>query len=85
MSNETPEYSGIFSSVFEPDLLAELEAKSMLMKVSGGETIMRIGSPGRTVPLVISGIIKVSRVNDEGQEILLYYARRGERKFTGIL
>ena len=78
MSSDTPQYSGIFSSSFEPDLLAELEAKSMLMKVSGGETIMRIGSPVRAVPLVISGIVKVSRVNDEGQEILLYYVRSGE-------
>ena len=78
MSSETPEYSGIFSSVFEPALLAELESKSMLMKVSGGETIMKIGSPVRAVPLLISGIVKVSRVNDEGQEILLYYVRSGE-------
>jgi CRP/FNR family transcriptional regulator len=78
MSSETSEYISRFSSVFEPDLLAELEAKSMLMKVSGGETIMRIGSPVRAVPLVISGIIKVSRVNDEGQEILLYYVKGGE-------
>lgn len=78
MSNETLEYISLFSSVFEPELLAEIEAKSMLMKVSGGETIMRIGSPVRAVPLVISGIIKVSRVNEEGQEILLYYIRKGE-------
>jgi CRP/FNR family transcriptional regulator len=78
MSSETPEYISRFSSIFEPDLLAELEAKSMLMKVSDGETIMRIGSPVRAVPLVISGIIKVSRINDEGQEILLYYVKGGE-------
>jgi CRP/FNR family transcriptional regulator len=78
MSAENPEYSNIFSSVFEPDLLAELEAKSILMKVSGGETVMRIGSPVRAVPLVISGIVKVSRINEEGQEILLYYVRKGE-------
>jgi CRP/FNR family transcriptional regulator len=78
MSNDTPEYYSIFAHVFEPGLLAELEAKSMLMKVSGGETIMRIGSPVRAVPLVISGIVKVSRVNEEGQEILLYYVRKGE-------
>lgn len=78
MSNETPEYYSIFSPMFEPALLAELEAKSMLMKVSGGETIMKIGSPVRAVPLVISGIVKVSRVNEEGQEILLYYVRSGE-------
>jgi CRP/FNR family transcriptional regulator len=78
MSNETFEYIGIFSSVFEPELLAELEIKCMVMKVSGGETIMSIGSPVRAVPLVISGIVKVSRVNEEGQELLLYYVKRGE-------
>jgi CRP/FNR family transcriptional regulator len=78
MSSDSSEYISLFSSVFEPDLLVELEAKSMLMKVSGGETIIRIGSPVRAVPLVISGIVKVSRVNEEGQEILLYYVRKGE-------
>ena len=78
MSGDPPEYSSIFSSVFEPDLLAELEAKSILMKVSGGETIMRTGSPVRSVPLVISGVVKVSLVNIDGQEILLYYVRKGQ-------
>jgi CRP/FNR family transcriptional regulator len=48
------------------------------MKVSDGETIIRIDSPVKAVPLVICGIIKVSRVNDEGQEILLYYVKKGE-------
>jgi CRP/FNR family transcriptional regulator, anaerobic regulatory protein len=78
MSSEIPDYTSLFSSVFEPALIVDLKAKSMLMKVSSGETIMKIGSPVRNVPLVISGIVKVSRVNDEGQEILLYYVRRGE-------
>lgn len=39
---------------------------------------MRIGSPVRAVPLVISGIVKVSIINAEGQEMLLYYVRSGE-------
>ena len=78
MSGDNLEYSSIFSSVFERDLLAELESKSMLMKVSGGETIIRTGSPVRAVPLVLSGVVKVSLINLEGQEILLYYVRKGE-------
>jgi|WetSurSiteA1Bulk_404760.scaffolds.fasta_scaffold15284_3 CRP/FNR family transcriptional regulator, anaerobic regulatory protein len=78
MSGDTLEYTSIFSSVFETDLIAELEAKSMLMQVSGGETIIRTGSPVRAVPLVISGVVKVSLINIEGQEILLYYVRKGE-------
>lgn len=78
MSDEIPEYYTLFSSVFEVALITELEAKSVLMKVSEGETIIRTGNPVRAVPLVISGIVKVSRVNEEGQEILLYYVRKGE-------
>jgi len=35
-------------------------------------------NPGQTiraVPLVISGLFKASRVNEEGQELLLYYVK----------
>ena len=39
---------------------------------------MKIGSPVRSVPLLISGVVKVSRMNEEGQELLLYYVRSGE-------
>lgn len=78
MAQETLEYISIFSSVFESELLTELESRSILMKVSGGETIMRIGSPVRAVPLVLKGIVKVSIINAEGQEMLLYYVRSGE-------
>jgi CRP/FNR family transcriptional regulator len=67
-----------FSSVFEPGLLAELETKSILMNVNGGEIMLNPGQTIRAVPLVVSGIFKVSRVNDEGQEMLLYYVKEGE-------
>jgi CRP/FNR family transcriptional regulator, anaerobic regulatory protein len=67
-----------FSTVFEPDLLAELETNSMLMQVNGGEVMLNPGQTIRAVPLVLSGIFKVSRVNDEGQEMLLYYVKPGE-------
>ena len=78
MSGQTIDYINKFSSVFEPDLLAELETKSMIMQVSGGEVMMNPGQTIRAVPLVISGVFKVSRVNDEGQELLLYYVKEGE-------
>ena len=78
MFNEATEYVHKFSTKFEPALLAELETKSMLMQVPGGETMLNIGQTIRAVPLVISGIFKVSRINDEGQELLLYYVKEGE-------
>src|SRR4029079_11999247 len=67
-----------FSSVFESELLAELEKKSMTMQVKAGEIMLNPGQTIRAVPLVLSGIFKVSRINEEGQELLLYYVKEGE-------
>lgn len=67
-----------FESVFEPALLAEMETNSMLMTVKSGDTMLNPGQTIRAVPLLLSGTFKVSRVNDEGQEILLYYVKEGE-------
>jgi CRP/FNR family transcriptional regulator len=78
MYNGSSVYINKFSSFFEPDLLAELETKSMLMEVSAGQTMLNIGQTIRAVPILISGTLKVSRINDEGQELLLYYVREGE-------
>jgi CRP/FNR family transcriptional regulator len=78
MQDGTIDYINKFSSVFEPDLLTELETKSMIMQVSGGEVMMNPGQTIRAVPLVVSGVFKVSRVNEEGQELLLYYVKEGE-------
>ncbi len=78
MFDEASGYINKFSSVFEPALLAELETKSMLVEVNGGETMLNMGQTIRMVPLVLSGTFKVSRINDEGQELLLYYVREGE-------
>lgn len=78
MYNEATDHIHKFSSVFEPDLLTELETRSMLMNVNGGETMLNPGQTIRAVPLVVSGTFKVSRINDEGQELLLYYVKEGE-------
>ncbi|MDI3319377.1 Crp/Fnr family transcriptional regulator [Pinibacter soli] len=71
-------YLDRFAELFEPALVAELEEKSMLMEVKSGDTMLNIGQTIRAVPLLISGTIKVSRINDEGQELLLYYVKEGE-------
>jgi CRP/FNR family transcriptional regulator, anaerobic regulatory protein len=67
-----------FSSVFEPDLLAELEAKSMIMQVKGGDAMLNPGQTIRAVPIVLSGTFKVSRISEDGHELLLYYVKEGE-------
>lgn len=78
MISEPLHYMSKFSLFFEPALLAELEEKSMLMEVKSGDVMLNIGQNIRAVPLLVSGTVKVSRINDEGQELLLYYVKEGE-------
>jgi len=67
-----------FSELFEPALLAELEQKSMIMEVKSGDVLLNVGQTIRAMPLLASGAVKVSRITDDGQELLLYYVKEGE-------
>ena len=78
MPDEVSMFIQKLSSVFEPALLDELETKSMVLHVKGGDTMLSVGQTIRAVPMVVSGTLNVSRVNDEGQELLLYYVKAGE-------
>jgi CRP/FNR family transcriptional regulator len=78
MIGQSFDYSNKFLEFFEPALITELEEKSMIMEVKSGDTLLNIGQAIRAIPLLASGAIKVSRINDEGQELLLYYVREGE-------
>jgi len=48
------------------------------MNVSAGDTLLRVGKPVTGVPLMLEGLFKISRVSEEGQELLLYYIQPGE-------
>jgi CRP/FNR family transcriptional regulator len=78
MISPLPEQVSLFNGYFEPALLAEIQAKSMVMNVKAGETMLNPGQTIRAVPLLLNGVFKVSRVNEEGQEILLYYVKERE-------
>jgi CRP/FNR family transcriptional regulator len=74
----TTDYIQKFSSVFEADLLMELEAKHMVMEPKAGDVMINPGQTIRAVPIVVNGVFKVSRVNEDGQELLLYYVNERE-------
>lgn len=63
---------------FEQDLLEEIESAGKIIKVRTGETIFDAGSLVRYIPIVISGAVKVTRPDDEGKELLLYYLTPGD-------
>jgi CRP/FNR family transcriptional regulator len=67
-----------FKLVFEPELLDIIEKTGQIITVKSGDTIMDIGQIVRTMPLIISGTVKVSRIDEEGRELLLYYVNSNE-------
>ncbi|HVT86200.1 MAG TPA: Crp/Fnr family transcriptional regulator [Chitinophagaceae bacterium] len=52
---------------------------------SEGETILNENAYIKSIPIVISGSVKVMRTDDEGKEILLYYIRSGESCIMSFL
>ncbi len=50
-----------------------------------GEIIMNENSYIRAIPIVLTGSIRVMRVDEEGREILLYYIRPGESCIMSFL
>ena len=78
MSNETSLLEEVYSPIFEDSLLREIEQKSMLITATAGQRLIKMGQPITVVPMILSATLKVSRENDEGQELLLYYVRQGE-------
>ncbi|MGC4036492.1 MAG: Crp/Fnr family transcriptional regulator [Chitinophagaceae bacterium] len=78
MISQPLNYINKFSEFFEPTLLDELEANAMPMEVKSGDVMLNIGQTIRAMPLLVSGTVKVSRINDDGQELLLYYVKEGE-------
>lgn len=67
-----------FPQLAEPALIKEIAEHGQLMKFSAGEIIQDTGSYIRLVPLVIEGSIKVSREEEDGREIFLYYLNGGQ-------
>jgi len=64
--------------MFEPELLKELERKARLMSAKEGDIIVDIGQTVRIMPILLTGTLKISRLDDDGNELLLYYINPNE-------
>lgn len=61
----------------EQPLLEELLKQSTLREVEEGEEVMRTGQYIKSTILLLSGLLKVYREDDEGNEFLMYYLEPG--------
>lgn len=63
---------------FENALLEELEEKAELKSFEAGEWLLRTGQNIRSTMLIISGLVKVFRQDEEGNEYFMYYLEPGQ-------
>src|SRR5690554_360059 len=67
-----------FSHLFEDDLIDQINQVGILKKVKEGDVLMEIGDYLRSMPLLVSGAIKILREDTNGDELLLYFLERGD-------
>lgn len=63
---------------FESELRTAISETGTYRDFEENEELIREDQYIRSFPIVISGLIKVSRTDDAGNELLLYYLRPGE-------
>ena len=63
---------------FESGLRDAIAAEGTYREFDAGQELIREDQYIRSFPIVISGMIKVCRTDDAGNELLLYYLRPGE-------
>jgi len=59
--------------LLEPALIIEMGEVGRIRETAADEIIMHVGDELKMIPIIISGSIKVSRENHDGDELLLYY------------
>jgi CRP/FNR family transcriptional regulator len=74
MIQELKEYYG---SQFELPLIEEINNVAAFMEVPAGQDLMKPGQYIKSMPLLLSGSIKIMRPDKEGNELLLYHLERG--------
>ncbi len=67
-----------YSDLFEKELINEINEVGILKEIPGGIKIIDIGQYIRSMPLLISGAIKVLREDENGDELLLYFLEKGD-------
>jgi CRP/FNR family transcriptional regulator len=67
-----------YGHLFENELLNEINQTGTYKEVSEGFKLMEIGDYIRSMPLLVSGAIKVLREDTEGDELLLYFLESGD-------
>jgi CRP/FNR family transcriptional regulator len=65
-------------SIFEPQLIQEIQQFGIFQTFKEGDLIMDYGKYVRMMPIILKGTVKVYRLDEKENEILLYYLSSNE-------
>ena len=68
-----------------PELVKKLNENGITRSYKAGDLILNENSYIRSIPIVMKGMIKVIRTEEDGREILLYYIKAGESCIMSFL
>lgn len=67
-----------YGLLFEDALLQEINSVGVFKEVPEGFKLIEIGEYVKSMPLLVSGVIKILREDNDGDELLLYFLERGD-------
>ncbi len=67
-----------YGHIFEEELLKEINEVGTFKALSEGEKLMEIGQYIKSMPLLVSGVVKILREDNDGNELLLYFLEDGD-------
>ncbi|ROH98075.1 Crp/Fnr family transcriptional regulator [Chryseobacterium daecheongense] len=68
-----------------PELVEKLHRFGIIKTYKAGDIILDENASIRSIPIVMKGMIKVIRTEEDGREILLYYIKAGESCIMSFL
>jgi len=72
------ELKNSYGHLFENELLEEIAKASSYHQVPSNTLLIDLGQYIKSIPLLISGAIKVFKEDNNGSELLLYFLEKGE-------
>jgi CRP/FNR family transcriptional regulator, anaerobic regulatory protein len=67
-----------FPFITSDDVIRGIVENGSVQVIDEGDYLIDIGNAIKSIPLIISGSVKVMREDSNGQELLLYYLKAGE-------
>lgn len=67
-----------FGYLFEPNLIEEISKIGVSKSFTEDSLIIEIGDYIKSMPLLLSGAVKILREDENGDELVLYYLEKGD-------